>query len=141
MRSMTADAFHPVFFERNGVRPLTASALAYLRRDRRIVHLTVARSQRAVEGERDGVIVGEIHAELAGETGGGTEPFRYGVAGADAGTGAIDDGVLHPIQHIHGTARERAVMPGEPELGFGERLAENEGVERARGIRSVGDAR
>src|SRR3569833_4558150 len=98
MRIMTANAFHPVFFERNGGRPLTASALAYLRRDRRIVQLTVARSLRAVEGEREGVIVGEIYAELAGETGGGTEPFRYGVAGADAETGEFDDGVFYPFQ-------------------------------------------
>src|SRR3569623_2093737 len=134
---MTADALHPVFFERNGGRPLTGSALAYLRRDRRIVQLTVARSLRAVEGERDGMVVGEIHAELAGETGGGTEPFRYGIAGAYAGAGEIDDGILHPIEHVNGAEGERAVMTRQAQLGFGARLAEIDGVECARGIRGI----
>src|SRR3569623_9836 len=129
VRVMTADAFHPVFFERNGGRPLTGSALAYLRRDRRIVQLTVARRLRAVEGERDGMVVGEIHAELAGETGGGTEPFRYGIAGAYAGAGEIDDGILHPIEHVNGAEGERAVMTRQAQLGFGARLAEIDGVE------------
>src|SRR3569832_1287164 len=141
MRVVAADALDAILFERQGWgRPFAASAIADLRHRRRVVQFTVACGLRAVEGEGDRMIIGEIHADLTREAGGGSQALGYGVSGADAGTGEIDIGVFRAIEYVHCTQGERAVVAGETEFRFGARLTEVDSNERTRGVRRVGDA-
>ena len=102
----------------------------------------VASGQRGVVGEGDRVVVGQVHAEVARETGGRSGAGRH--RAARPGAAQRNRLVGLAAQHIDTAQCHRAVVAGQAQLGAAARPGRefrDIGIDRARGVRRVGCTR
>ncbi len=109
-----------------------------------VVELAVGAGQRGVVGQRDGVVVGQIHPQIACVAGLGPRAARHGVVSRQPAHG--DGHVLLPAQHVDHVDGQRAVVARQAQLGAARRLgqhaaADGLGVQGGRAIHGIGLAR